>query len=240
MKKWLVSILFIIVIILVILGIYKIGKNKSLVVDAKYDTKNAPVEYYSNYTLKFHKLNDIRAPYINICSEEAKKINKEIEKDYNNAIDIYINHSKYTKEEQDPEYLDSFDYFVYNNKEILSVVTDLSVGKEVLNSNYKAYNFDLKNKKIISFDEALKRSSLTREDLEIEIKDNLTKKIEEFSYAVSTNDISEYVNSSLEYLRKSDSINFYFDNDNNLTIFIKTNLPLSFGELELPFKIVKK
>ena len=147
----------------------KIDESKPWVYDAEYlknkEEKKISIDY-SNET--FSTLSNLKIPYINVDSEEAKKANQEIE---NIAIEQY---NKFGK--QDGEityYITSIDYLYSYNGDNLSVLmfynTNISgTGSKI--DSIKSYNLKLDNK-----------NNEDKDNIGGYSKDSIKSKIDEFS-----------------------------------------------------------
>lgn len=147
----------------------KIDENKPWVYDADYIKDKEDKTKTSNLTTSSFKASEeIKLPYININSDDAKKINDEIkglfDKAYNEFGDLiemtdYATGKK-TYNENSFSYT-GYDYAVYENNNIVSIVitkTYIVVPGDITTS-YITYNFDLDTLKLLKVDDVLKSYS---------------------------------------------------------------------------------
>ena len=137
----------------------KIDETKPWVYDADYN-KEIKTIYETSDKSYFRNSNEcLKVPYININSEDAKKVNEEIEKLYE---ECYLGFGKLLDEQSDWKTYQIYDatYNFYENENILSVVLQLSNGVVVVNggagggnSTIYTYNFDLETLKLATLDE---------------------------------------------------------------------------------------
>ena len=135
-------------------NINKKEKNKNLV----YTKENINEKDDDTYNIV------ASIPKINIKSDTAEKINKEIEDTYIDKIDDIIDNAK--------EYTDySVTYKAYINGELLSLIVKETIreGKNVQSAKIATYNYNLKGNKLISIQDVINSKGYKNSDLQKEI-----------------------------------------------------------------------
>jgi len=141
----------------------KVDESKPWVYDADYlKEKEEKIKNNEDKTLTFKSSEEIKMPYININSDDAKIVNEELrvmaEKAYNEfgkplkITDVATN--KVTTNEWSFT-ITSYDYETYINGDILSIVIEkgtIAVPGDGSKS-YITYNFDLNTMKIVDFND---------------------------------------------------------------------------------------
>lgn len=211
--------------------------NSNLVYDAEYTIKELEGEkYYSDTYEKYYSLDDIVVPYINIDSEDVKKINEEIEKIYNeqaeqfksNVQDAKLNNNEFP-------WWTSTSYEVYTNDNVLSVlITTESGGTDQITKKYNAYNIDLQTLKCIEYKDLYKIAGLTDSNINEKVE-NAIKNIEQYSGEfIKENfeeaEISEWIDNSITNYKDSvsnNSIVYFLDETGTLQVVVLINLPMA-------------
>ena len=212
----------------------KLDESKDYVYDAEYYGKDGNKSYTTPYDEKF-ALKDINVPYININSEDAKKVNKEIKELYDELAELF------EEEYEDAKtWYNIASYEVYTNKNVLSVViTTQSGGTDVEKSIYYAYNFDLNTLKKLSFEEIYQIAGFTKENInscsEAAILNEIKSRMENFENGinmVSLWTLDEYNNA----IKKNELMYFLSDNG-KLKIITNIYLPVGRGEFNTILEI---
>lgn len=218
--------------------------NSQLVSDANYKNDLKQTSYIDDFG-KEHKIEDIKLPYINLDSEDAKKVNDEIEKLYQDFIKKFqeniniLNQGKMT---------DDFatNYNTYINENTLSIVIDITYD-ERLYKDYYTYNLDLKTLRLLSYEDVYKRAGFTEDNISERVDDSI-KNLEQYKmnklYSQNEKDIEElkeciqntvdsYNNKSLKYIRSDMEseyyLKYYLDKDGKLNIIIYFAVPADTG-----------
>lgn len=176
----------------------KLDNNKEYVYKAEYKYDNKYTEYNRGYETDetintidrygidvkvrygTEYLSDLSVPYINIDSEYAKKVNKDLENMYTTKA------KEFDQCAQDAEGHDKVScslvltYKVFENKDVLSVVViDSTQATSAWLFNYNIYNFDLKTGNELTFDNYLKKYNYTKEDFLSKAKEKIHSKMKE-------------------------------------------------------------
>lgn len=193
--------------------------DKDFVYDADYNLK-VDVESYFGYSDKSEeiKASDIVVPYVNINTTDAKSVNDEIYKLYENLINEYNENAKegisFTR----------VDYNVITEKDkyISIIITTSAEGTDVPFINYYVYSFDYKTGNLIKLKDAIKDSKLTEEEFKNLAQESIENYIKEY-YNFDLNYKTEYRDkpqtaleaSKDEFLENYDknNIKFYLDKD---------------------------
>lgn len=205
----------------------KLSKEE-LVYDAKYENNLEITSYKDNFGREY-SVEDIKLPYINLDSEDAKKANKEIEELHKNLIKEfkenlgYINQGMMTND-------CIANYNSYVNGNTLSIVIDIEYG-ERLYKDYCTYNFDLETLKLLTYEEVYKKAGITEENISTKVENairscEIYKEYEQNeAEECIQKTIKSYNNKSLKNIGLSgiDSeyyLGYYLNKEGNLDIII--------------------
>lgn len=198
--------------------------NKELVYDLSYDKKDIE-EYYIDDWKEYRFFDDIKFPYINIDSEDAKKANEKLKRIYDEIIKQYneISSSEY----KIAYYKSSYDYTIYEN--ILSIVVDVETGAtDVPSHTYYSYNIDLDTKKVLSYEELYNRLGCKTANNKFD-NTNLSKIMSE-AITLKTRNLFESIGWDFENGvsdgRKYED--FVKENINNYEVSVKENSTVAF------------
>lgn len=188
----------------------KIDKNLEYVYDANYTYNNKYIEFERaslenknskeklsyfgievEYTLGTQYLSNLKVPYININTEVAKNINKELEnlyleyaKDFDSCAEIAKNDTNSHSCSQ------ILTYRTYKFNDILSIVViDSSQSTSPWILNYNIYNFDLKTGKQINYNDLLSKLNYNSTET-LNNAENLIKNKMESLYGEHEKDLS--------------------------------------------------
>ena len=229
----------------------KVNKNEEYVYDANYE-KNVSNESYVDSFDGNIRVDEIRFPYINIKSDDAKKVNTKIKKIHEEVIKSYEKRSEPYNGSIFPGSYDVY-YNVYRYDDIISVfITNRSYGgTDVDTYKYYAYNFDIKTGNLLSYDDLIERLGSFMYDVEYtssnvktyisraidiysknELKDytlNSTEKIYDgMTYTEMLNeDIKNYENSISD-----NSLVYYCDSNGNLNVVVNLLFPWGAGHFD--------
>lgn len=158
---------------------------------------------------------NIRLPFINIDSSDAKKTNEELQNRFNvfsNSLekdDYGFNYTKMDYEEH-----------IINNKYVSLSVLRMPIfvpGGDFL-EYYTIYNFDLENSgKLLSRNDIIKKFNITESELESKIKDELISMYNEYDFPeMDLGTLDEYLsNSKYEF----SSIELLITGENTLDVY---------------------
>ena len=143
------------------------SSEQKLVYDAKYANNLTQTSYINGFNQKY-SVEDLKVPYINLNSEDAKKANNEIEKMYQDLIEIFKeNLEQVSKGKMSNDCIVNYNSYINGNT--LSVVIDIQYS-ERLYKDYYTYNFDLNTLNLLSYEDVYKRAGFT--------DDNISSKVE--------------------------------------------------------------
>lgn len=229
----------------------KLDNSKNYVYDAEYKYSNKYTELEEElgsstndgFNIKeSNKLSDLKVPYININTDEAKEINKKLE-------NLYLEYAKKFDElvlcdenENYPCVVSVLTYKTYYTTDTVSVIVIYgSHATDVYHPNYLGYTFDLKTGKLLTIDEIANLNNLNRSQLLDKTKiaiENYTKNSD--SYDENT----EFLNEDYEYIKNNINLNgklliedsgiytglvYFIDSDNKINLITKLEVAAQAG-----------
>ncbi len=190
-------------------------KNNEYKIEKIDDSKQIVYTGYTNKDIKVSDYNlDVNIPYINIKNSVIEKFNKDIK-------DTFEQKAKDILSTQSQNIIYTVDYSAYVTNNMLSIVvrSTLKEGENPQRDIVQTYNYDLTEKKEISFEDLLNFKGITRQEagntIKAEIK-NVENKINELAqlgYKV-------YLRDSNNSIYKLDNITEYFIGENNVIYVI--------------------
>ena len=172
---------------------------------------------YTGYNLKnedenFYKV-DVKIPVLNVNTEVAQKINKEIETEfYDKANTIMRNLQGYT--------IYTVTYSAYVNKDIASIVIKASLKEENKNEKVfiKTYNYSIPTGKEVSLNELIELKQTTKKEGQNVIDDEI-KKAYNNALAISSQYGGTYNRNLDDEMYKFDNTKeFFLTNEGNVYI----------------------
>ncbi len=166
-------VLFILILVIVSLLVYYAfdKKNKNTIVKSN-DIELKKIDDKKEYVYNNPKYNDKSIPYVNLNSEDAKKINNQIE--------------KYVDNEAKNEWND-LSYKYYINKNIVSILLVNRIG-DTDNRKYKVYNIDINTGKKVTNKEILNIKKMNMNDVSSNLKETIENSYgENISFAKENN-----------------------------------------------------
>lgn len=148
----------------------------------------------------------VEAPYINIDSEDAKKLNNEIDEYY----------SKVTK-----DYYEVLTYKYYENDDVVSIVTKMM--QAGANKDYRVYNINKKTGKEVTASELMKSKNLSLSSIKIRMKAIWMQKVKTSEgYSMPTNSnpnksVEAATKDNIEQLTDDDIV-LYLNSDGHLCV----------------------
>lgn len=202
----------------------KIDYNRDYVYDAGYHNDNKYKEYdYCEGTTYTHdgfdvlvcdkgsmRLSDLVVPYINIKSNDAYRVNRELKvlyDEYASRFDEF-----YIGLESGNGGSQVLNYYSFSSNDILSVVVIYGYQQtDILYPDYNIYNFDLKSGNLIDYDEMIDKLDIDMDLVYSNVRDNISNSdfsifsdetISEFNYSISDGSVKCFINDSgvLEYI----------------------------------------
>lgn len=181
----------------------KIQTNKEIIY-TRYDLKNEDENFYKV---------DVKIPTLNVNTEVAKKINKEIEKEfYDKANTIMRKLEGYT--------IYNVSYSAYVNKDIVSIVVKSSLKEDNKNEKvmFKTYNYSIPTGKEVSLKELIDLKQISQKEVQNTIDEEI-KKAYNNALAISSEYGSTY-NRNLddEMYKFNNTKEFFLTNEGNVYI----------------------
>lgn len=208
----------------------KIDSSKDYIYDANY-IPNVRSKTYADYDSTIRNIDNYKAPYINLNSSYAKKVNDNIKKVYDQAAQVFdfsIDHNGCIG-------IEIFEYKHYLVGDMLAVVLTTKYRTcAVTIPKYYVYVINVKTGRKVNLDEILEYKNINKDDFNEKVKNGIIN-----SYYSSFDDSKDY-----DYL-VDENLKTY-ENDTNKKFFIndngKINLLISItirpGEIEEIFKII--
>ena len=228
---------------------YKYGENKDgnkIVVDDKVTNKEikstaesqiADFDVYENVQY----LKDLKVPFININSDDAKKVNKSLEKLYITTAKSFDLNATY--DENGPLSRFVLNYKFYINNDILSVaIVDGGQATYIWLFNYYTYNFDLKTGKLLTYKDIYTKVGIKENEIENKVEQviiNKQKEIMKDDDYFETN-FETFKNESITNYKNSiynNTLQYYLDENNKLSIITTFSVPAGSGEYDYNIKI---
>ena len=225
----------------------KVVVNNEVTAKDKIETHNdSTLSYKYNSTVQH--LEDLKVPYININSDDAKKVNQELEKLYISYAKKFDNNAE--QKDEDGEYYGpdvmctqvlTYKNFTSNN--ILSIVTiDYGVCTSQPIQQYHTYNFDLTTGKLLSYKDIYTKVGIKENEMENKVEQAIINKQKE----IMKND--DYFETNFETFKNESITNYknsiynntnkyYLDKDNKLNIITTFSVPAGSGEYDYNIKI---
>lgn len=199
--------------------------NKNIIYDANYKYDVDVTSYSTSYDTYY--IEDIKVPYIDIDSEDVKKINNEIKNIFNDAVNnfkkgvvdkmTYVDECKYT-------------YFIDDN--ILSIIINYGVGAtDVVYPKYYTYNIDLKTGNLMSYKDVYTYLGLL--DINNLAKQAITRVMTQKLNGV--NNFDDYNNQSIANYTNSlnnKNLKYFIDKNKKLNIIVTLIIPAGKGSLD--------
>lgn len=177
--------------------------NKEIIY-TRYDLKNEDENFYKV---------DVKIPTLNVNTEVAKKINKEMEKEfYDKANAIMRNLEGYT--------IYNVTYSSYVNKDIVSIVIKSSLKEDNKNEKvmFKTYNYSIPTGKEVSLKELIDLKQISIKEVQNKIDDEIEKAYNN-ALAISSEYGSTYKrNLEDEMYNFNNTKEFFLTNEGNVYI----------------------
>ena len=190
-------------------------KNNEYKIDRIDESKQI---IYTGYTNKENKVSDynldVNIPYINIKNSVIEKFNKDIR-------DTFEQKAKDVLSTQSQNIIYTVDYSAYITNNMLSLVvrSTLKEGENPQRDILQTYNYDLTEKKEISFEDLLNFRGITRQEAGNKIKSEI-KTVENKINELSQLGYKVYLRDSNSDIYKLDNITEYFIGEDNVIYVI--------------------
>ena len=187
---------------------------------------------YTGYTIKETKVSnydlDVNIPYINIRSTTIEKFNKDIK-------DTFEQKAKDILSTQRQNIIYRVDYSASIANNILSVIlrATLKDGENLQRVIVRTYNYDLTEKKELSFDDLLNFKGISRQDAGNKIKSEI-KNVENKMNQLAQIGYKVYARDSSSDIYKLDNISEYFiDKDKVIYVIFAYGNQNNTGEIDI-------
>lgn len=205
------------------------GETQSgYVIDASYKASSDIVTSYAHGSVdNIVKLSDIVVPYLNVKSEDANAINKEIESLYKEFVDLYDYYSQEITEEQpySNDYIKSSYTFTVNN-DIVSILIKVnkSGGGSSEAEEYYTANYDLITNKRLSLSDLCSKYNVDYQKVIEQAKESIETSYDRafgtINYTGEEN-VEEYKANNKSYFERQNrekTETAYVDANNKLTL----------------------
>lgn len=220
--------------------------NSDLWISSADDTpKDLPSSYNKG---KNYYLSDMKIPFINIKSNDAKKTNEEISTLYEEVLNNYKEHI-----DKILPWFITIDYEYFTHDQIGSVIiTSVSGGSDISHPHYLTYNFNLNNGNLLTYQEVYRLLGYTSDEIDQKIQNEITVIIKEElkkdpltdtgdgAYYPDGTNFETYNNESIDNYRnslKDNSIRYFIDNDKRLNVIVTLSVPMGTGVFDTIIKI---
>lgn len=200
--------------------------NKKIIYDADYKYDVDVTSYSTSYSTYY--IDDIKVPYIDIDSEDVKKINTEIKNIFNDAVNNFKKgvNDKIT-------YVDDCTYRYFTDDNILSVIITYGVGAtDVVYPKYYTYNIDLKTGNLMSYKDVY--TYLDISDIDSNVKNAITnimkQKLSNIGDQFDTYN-NESFNNYCETLNNS-TLKYFVDSNKKMNIIVSLSIPSGRGSID--------
>ncbi len=221
---------------------YNVVTNDKVTIKEVKDTVNTEIGKFDVYE-NVQYLKDLKVPYININSDDAKKVNQELEK-------LYMKYAKQFDENASEGLMCRLllNYKTYTNNNILSII---EVDSEQCTDNwhikYYTYNFDLTTGKLLTYKDIYTKAGIKENDIENKAEQAIISKqkeeMEDYEYPDNYPDgtnFDTYKNESISYYKKAvqkNTVKYYLGENNKLNIITTFSIPAGMGEFDYNIKI---
>lgn len=190
-------------------------KNNEYKIDRIDDSEAIVYTGYSNKDIKVSDYNlDVNIPYINIKNTTIERFNKSIKDTFEQkAKDIL------STQRQNIIYTVNYSAYVTNNMLSIVVRSSLKEGENPEKVMVKTYNYDLTEKKELSFEDFLNFKGISRQDAGNTIRKEI-KSIENKINELSKAGYKVYSRDSNSDIYKLDNITEYFIGEDNVLYVI--------------------
>lgn len=206
----------------------KIVENRPYVYDAQYNVDTSKVNSYSTNDGTKYEVSDIVVPYVNMVSDDANKINLEIEQLYSKFVEEFKicsqNLNSYIK----------VGYQTYITSNIYSVLITVQRGFEnSMTTEHFAYNFDIISGTKLDYNQVCYIAGIS------DVGESVKKKIENLEdynsyYLVPSRNVTQEAadERKIEVDAYKNQVYTYYQEDvlnNKLVYFLDNNLKLNIG-----------
>ena len=208
----------------------KIDSSKDYIYDANY-IPNVRSKTYADYDSTIRNIDNYKAPYINLNSSYAKKVNDNIKKVYDQAAQVFdfsIDHNSCIG-------IEIFEYKHYLVGDMLAVVLTTKYRTcAVTIPKYYIYVINVKTGRKVNLDEILEYKNINKDDFNEKVKNGIIN-----SYYSSFDDSKDYdylVDENLKTYENDTNKKFFIDDNGKINLLI--SITIRPGEIEEIFKII--
>ena len=211
--------------------------ESKLVSDAKYQN-NLSKTSYKDSNGKEYSVEDLKLPYINLNSEDAKNVNSSIEETYKKLVNNFKENVEASEQGKMTNDCTSH-YNSYVNGDVLSVVIEIEYSNR-LYKDYYTYNFDVNTLKLLSYEDVYKKAGFTNDNISTKVESSIKNGAVYKQY--NQNEIENNIQKTVKaYNEKSlkdigmsgiDSeyyLGYYLNKDGKLNIVIYFDIPADTG-----------
>ncbi len=158
-------------------------------------------------------LKDLKVPYININSDDAKKVNQELE-------NLYMEYAEEFDESATPDigimtHL-LLNYKKYTNGNVISiVVVDGAQATAPWYFQYHTYNFDITTGKLLSYKDVYTKAGIKESDIDKKTETAITNKLKEKYNLYKLDEVKDIKEAKFDYLLKESLANYKKELQNN-------------------------
>ena len=209
----------------------KLVTNENVTLKDEYLKVNEDdIPFQVNINVQY--LKDLKVPYININSDDAKKVNQELE-------NLYMEYAEYFDESATPDDIGIMthlllNYKKYTNGNVISiVVVDGAQATAPWYFQYHTYNFNITTGKLLSYKDIYTKAGIKESDIDKKTETAITNKLKEkYNYykIYEYDDIDEWLKESLANYKKelqNNTFKYYLGENGKLF-----TLPLYFLPIE--------
>lgn len=165
-------------------------------------------------------------PIINLNYDSVKEVNKKIENEYKRLKDENII-------TDDMVNINSLKYKYYVNGDILSLIIEYknyNYTALYVTYNYKTYNIDKTNGKVLSNKEIINLKKITEEDVYDKIIENIEQEYKNLEYDNYKN--MDFYKETINNIKKDNNIisPLFLDDNNNLNIYLNIRMNMGPGK----------
>lgn len=200
-------------------------KEKEYVIDATYK-RNVVSSYQVGGTIVY--LKGLVFPYLNVDTEVSKSINKEIEKVYDEYIELYEQYSEIGEDIISSKY----SYTITDNIVSILLEVNYASGGGSPATSYYTYNYDIKEDKKVTLNDLTTKYNISMESINKQINEKISTSIVD-TFEISNPDeelpdLQEYNEQNkrtYELSIKSNNTLVYIDKNNNLNVLVLIEHP---------------
>lgn len=194
----------------------------------KYNDKNFVFTSYQNEDTVADSYNlNVHIPNFNIVDDELEKLNNRISTEYKQQVNQILNNKGNV-------IVYSIEYTSYVEDDILVLIirSNLKENNNAQKQMIYTYNYDLKNRKIVNFEDIIDKLNYNKNDVQnaiydyIQIQENNSMSLKNLGYGI-------YVRNSKDDLYKIENIKQFFVQNGKLYILYPYGNSLATSEMDI-------